>query len=68
MHNQGNIYFGKIDVSSKSFKGVVADLILTPNVLKESEINFIHNEGLRYLYETNGEKLNMNLVFSKKRD
>ena len=65
LHNQGNIYFGKIDVSSKSFKGVVADLILTPNVLKESEINFIHNEGLRYLYETNGEKLNMNLVFNE---
>ena len=65
LHNQGNIYFGKIDVTSKSFKGVVADLILTPNVLKESEINFIHNEGLRYLYETNGEKLNMNLVFNE---
>ena len=65
LHNQGNIYFGKIDISSKSFKGIIADLILTPNVLKDSEINFAHNEGLRYLYETNGEKLNMNIVFNE---
>ena len=65
IHNQGNIYFGKIDISSKSFKGIIADLILAPNVLKDSEINFAHNEGLRYLYETNGEKLNMNLVFNE---
>ena len=65
LHNQGNIYFGKIDISSKSFKGVIADLMLTPNVLKDTEINYAHNEGLRYLYETNGEKLNMNLVFNE---
>ena len=65
LHNQGNIYFGKIDISSKSFRGIIADLILTPNVLKDSEINFAHNEGLRYLYETNGEKLNMNIVFNE---
>ena len=65
IHNQGNIYFGKIDITSKSFKGIIADLILTPNVLKDNEINFAHNEGLRYLYETNGEKLNMNLVFNE---
>ena len=65
IHNQGNIFFGKIDLCSKSFKGVLADLILTPTVLSENEINLAHNEGLKYLYNTNGEKLNMNLVFTE---
>ena len=49
LHNQGNIYFGKLDNLSKSFKGVVADLMLMPNVLSEKEINFAPNEGLNNL-------------------
>ena len=32
LHNQGNIFFGKVDISNKSFKGVIADLMMTPNV------------------------------------
>ena len=65
LHNQGNIFFGKIDISSKSFKGVIADLMLIPNILSENEINFAHNSGLKNLYETNGQQLNMKLVFNE---
>ena len=65
LHNQGNIFFGKIDISSKSFKGVIADLMLIPSILNDQAINFAHNEGLKYLYQTNGEKLNMKLVFNE---
>ena len=65
LHNQGNIYFGKLDNLSKSFKGVVADLMLMPNVLSEKEINFAHNEGLNNLYKSNGEELNMKSVFNE---
>ena len=71
IHNQGNFIFGKVDFTSKSFKGVVADLMIAPNILSEQEINFAHNEGLKNLYQSNGEKLGMNLVlneiFKKKR-
>ena len=65
LHNQGNIFFGKVDISNKSFKGVIADLMMTPNVLNEQEIFLVHNEGLKNLYKSNGEKLNMNLVFNE---
>ena len=65
LHNQGNIFFGKVDITNKSFKGVIADLMMTPNVLNEQEIFFVHNEGLKNLYKSNGEKLDMNLVFNE---
>ena len=71
LHNQENFIFGKVDFTSKSFKGVVADLMIAPNILNEEEINFAHIEGLKNLYKSNGEKLEMNLVlneiFKKKR-
>ena len=71
LHNQENFIFGKVDFTSKSFKGVVADLMIAPNILNEKEINFAHSEGLKNLYKSNGEKLDMNLVlneiFKKKR-
>ena len=71
LHNQENFIFGKVDFTSKSFKGVVADLMIAPNILNEKEINFAHIEGLKNLYKSNGEKLDMNLVlneiFKKKR-
>ena len=57
--------FGKVDISNKSFRGVIADLMMTPNVLNEQEIFLVHNEGLKNLYKSNGEKLNMNLVFNE---
>ena len=45
--------------------------MIAPNILNEKEINFAHIEGLKNLYKSNGEKLDMNLVlneiFKKKR-
>ena len=65
LHNQGNVFFGKIDYSSKGFKGVVADLMMMPNVLNDNDINYAHFEGLKNLADTNGEQLNMHLVFNE---
>ena len=65
LHNQGNLFFGKVDIISRSFRGVIADLMIMPNVLNEQEIIFAHNEGLKNLYKSNGEKLDMNLVFNE---
>ena len=65
IHNQGNVIFGKIDYSSLGFKGIVADLMIMPSVLNENDINYAHYEGLKNLSDTNGENLNMNLVFNE---
>jgi len=65
LHNQGNVFFGKIDYSSKGFKGVVADLMIMPNILNDNDINYAHFEGLKNLADSNGEKLNMNLIFNE---
>ena len=71
MHNQGNVFFGKIDYSSMGFKGVVADLMLIPSTLNDNEINQAHSEGLKQLCDSDGKEINMNLVlndiFKKKR-
>ena len=65
LHNQGNVFFGKIDYSSKGFKGIVSDLIIAPNILSEKDINQAHFEGLKNLADSNGEKINMNLIFNE---
>ena len=65
IHNQGNVYFGKNAVINKCFKGVVADLMIMPSVLNDKEINYAHNEGLKNLYESNSEKLDMKSVFTE---
>jgi hypothetical protein len=65
IHNQGNVFFGKIDYSSHGFKGIVADLMIMPSVLTENDINDAHINGLKNLADTNGEHLNMNLIFNE---
>ena len=71
LHNQGNVFFGKIDYSSSGFKGVAADLMMMPSILNDNEIIYAHNEGLKNLYDSNGEKIGMNIIlneiFKKKR-
>ena len=71
LHNQGNVFFGKIDYSSKGFRGVVADLLIIPSVLEENDIIKAHNDGLKNLSDSNGEKLNMKFIlediFKRKR-
>ena len=65
IHNQGNVFFGKIDYSSKGFKGVVADLMLIPSILNDNDIIYAHNEGLKNLSDSNGEKIDMNIIFNE---
>ena len=71
LHNQGNVFFGKIDYSSSGFKGVAADLMIMPSILNDNDIIYAHNEGLKNLYDSNGEKIGMNIIlneiFKKKR-
>ena len=63
LHNQGNVFFGKIDYSSRGFKGVVADLMIMPSVLNDNDINKAHLDGLKNLSDSNGEKLDMKSIF-----
>lgn len=51
IHNQGNIYIGKIDSISHGFVGCVADIILTPRVLQEKEIYQISKASFINLYQ-----------------
>ena len=42
-----------------------------PNILNDNDINYVYFEGLKNLADTNGEQLNMHLVFNeifKKKD
>ena len=65
LHNQGNVFFGKIDYSSQGFYGVVADLMLIPSILNQNDINFANSEGLKNLLDSNGDSLNMSEVFNE---
>ena len=63
LHNQGNVFFGKIDYSSKGFKGIVADLMIIPSILDENDMTKAHKDGLKNLFDSNGEKINMKSIF-----
>ena len=39
--------------------------MMMPNVLNDNDINYAHFEGLKNLVDTNGEQLNMHLVFNE---
>ena len=65
IHNQGNVFFGKIDYSSHGFRGIVADLMIMPSVLTENDMSDAHINGLKNLADSNGEYLNMNLIFNE---
>jgi hypothetical protein len=41
MHNQGNLYIGKVDNMNYGFSGFVADVMLIPRVLQAEEVNLI---------------------------
>ena len=65
LHNQGNVFFGKNDYTSIGFNGVAADLMIMPSVLNENDVNTAHFEGLKQLYDSNGERLGMNSIFNE---
>ena len=65
IHNQGSVFFGKPDSSSHGFKGTVADLMMIPSPINEREVSLAHSEGLKKLYDTNGQSLGMNGVFGE---
>ena len=65
IHNQGSVFFGKPDSSTSGFIGTVADVMMVPSVITEQEVSLAHSEGLKNLYDSNGEMLGMNTVFAE---
>ena len=65
IHNQGSVFFGRPDSSTHGFSGTVADLMMIPSPINEREVSNAHSEGLKKLYDTNGQSLGMNEVFGE---
>ena len=65
IHNQGSVFFGRPDSSTHGFSGTVADLMMIPSPVNEREVALAHSEGLKKLYDTNGQSLGMNEVFGE---
>jgi len=65
IHNQGSVFFGRPDSSTHGFSGTVADLMMIPSAVNEKEVALAHSEGLKKLYDTNGQSLGMNEVFGE---
>ena len=65
IHNQGSVFFGKPDSSTHGFKGTVADLIMMPCPISESDIYNAHENGLKSLNDTRGSDLSMGKIFGE---
>jgi hypothetical protein len=73
LHNQGNLYIGKVDNLSYGFVGCVADVILIPRVLLPEEVNLIYKGCIYNLnnykhfrtYEVVGRKLEKDILLEK---
>ena len=65
IHNQGSVFFGRPDSSTHGFSGTVADVMMVPSPINEKEVALAHSEGLKKLYDTNGNSLGMNEVFGE---
>ena len=59
------MFFGRPDSSTHGFSGTVADLMMIPSAVNEKEVALAHSEGLKKLYDTNGQSLGMNEVFGE---
>ena len=66
IHNQGNVYIGNPPGNvnnKKGFKGTIADVIIIPSVIYESQIKYVHDNGLESLMYSKGTALQTETAF-----
>ena len=66
IHNQGNVYIGNPPGSGnnkKGFRGTIADVVIVPGVIYESQVKYVHDSGLESLMYSKGTALQTETAF-----
>ena len=66
IHNQGNVYIGNPPGSGnnkKGFRGTIADVVIVPGVIYESQVKYVHEHGLESLMYSKGTALQTETAF-----
>ena len=65
LHNQGNVYIGKPDTTSRGFVGTIADVVIVPGVIMDDQVKTIHECGLESLAYSKGTSINTEKAFKE---